>query len=170
MFSKEEGEVVSCQGRNGKDFSKGSQSMVGLDDGKQSRLLDAVHLIDEKENRDFGLSNFLGKVRVFFAGGFGKNHPTNEVGAFQRLMDLAQHPFPEPVVGFVKAGRIEKNRLAVALGEDSSNHSTGSLGLSGDGRETLSHQSIEEGGFSNVRLADDGNKSRTEGAGHGLGR
>ena len=65
------------------------------------------------------------------------------------------------VVGVEQTRRVEKYDLALRTGEDTEDASSGCLGLGGDNGEPLTEKGIEEGRFSRVRAAGEGDVADT---------
>ena len=87
------------------------------------------------------------------------NHQCGNVHIGDGVIDDLYHIISQTGTRLMQTRRVLKDKLAIPFGYHTGNPGTGCLGLIGYNRNLGAHQLVEQGGFSHIRLAYNGNDS-----------
>ena len=150
-------QIQAHLGANGNDLLEGEQLLVGGDLREQTTLGQQVDLIQQEVSGPPQLAEALGQG--VFPGAqivIGVHHPEEQVGFFEGLLHMGHHAFVHGMLGQVDARCVEEGQLHVAAVHDAQHPGPGGLGNLARGRQLLPQQGVQQGGFSGVGKADDG--------------
>ena len=92
--------------------------------------------------------------------GNGLHQQHNRIHIGHRLPHHVDHIISQAGTGLVEARGIHKDKLTLPPGEYAADAVAGGLRLIGDDGHLLPHQGIDQGGFSHIGAAAEGNNSR----------
>ena len=131
--------------------------LVLVDDQQDVSFFDDIDLVDQQKDRRLdileGVEDEFVAVAEFLGG---VDEQADEVGRLERRVDEIHHPFVQLVERLVDARVIDENDLAFVGRVDAQDADPRRLRLVGDDGDFLAEQAVEQGGFSDVRPADEG--------------
>ncbi len=125
-----------------------------------SFFLDVVHFVDGQNNRRFAIAQFVQHHFVVRRPAGTFHNEDYQLNITDRAARSFVHQAVDGTLLFhVQARGIDVNRLIRAFSMDTNDAVTRGLRLTRGDRNLLPKQIIQQGGFTNVRTSDDGNKS-----------
>ena len=156
-------QVVPLQGGNGDNFGKLELFGIEIHEGKQPGLGEQVDLVEQEQCRQAALPDqFQNKAVTGTISGGDVHHGQQQIDALQGIVDGPHHSPVQLIPGLVNSRSIGKDDLSFRLGVNAQNFVPGCLGLVRDDGHLLPQQVVEQGGFSGIGTADQGDESRLE--------